>query len=249
MQTLLHDLRFSFRQLRKSPGFALTAVLTLALGIGVNTAVFSIMDAVVFRPLAVPDLSRVVTVAEQKDHGDYQQVALANYEDWTRQSHSFERLAVWTSGDLTLTGAGDVAHVQAAYASANFFDVMRVNPLMGRTFLDSETHPGKENVAVLSYGFWKKHFGADPGVAGRKIELDGRAYTVTGVMPQTMQYPSTADLFLPLAPSPTQLENRIAHDYLVTGRLRAGVTAVQAQAEMRGIADRLAKAYPATNRD
>jgi len=249
MQTLLHDLRFSFRQLRKSPGFALTAVLTLALGIGVNTAVFSIMDAVVFRPLAVPDLSRVVTVAEQQNHGDYQQVALANYEDWTRQSLSFDRLAVWSSGDLTLTGAGDAAHVQAVYASANFFDVMRVNPLMGRTFLDSETQPGKDNVAVLSYGFWKKHFGADPGVTGRKIELDGRAYTVAGVMPQTMQYPSTADLFLPLAPSPTQLENRIAHDYLVTGRLRAGVTAVQAQAEMRGIADRLAKAYPATNRD
>ena len=114
MQTLLHDLRFSFRQLRKSPGFALTAVLTLALGIGVNTAVFSIMDAVVFRPLAVPDLSRVVTVAEQQNHGDYQQVALANYEDWTRQSLSFDRLAVWSSGDLTLTGAGDAAGVSGS---------------------------------------------------------------------------------------------------------------------------------------
>jgi putative ABC transport system permease protein len=249
MQSLLHDVRFALRQLRKSPGFALTAVLTLALGIGVNTAVFSIMDAVVFRPLAVPDLSRVVTVAEQQNHGDYQQVALANYMDWTRQSRSFERLAVWTSGDLTLTGAGDAARVQAAYASANFFDVMRVNPLLGRAFLDAETEPGKNNVAVLSYGFWRKHFGSDPFVAGRKIELNGRAYTVTGVMPQTMQYPSTADLFLPLAPSPPQIENRSAHDYLVTGRLRAGVTAVQAQAEMRGIADRLAKAYPATNQD
>src|SRR5271170_3540609 len=103
MQILLHDVRFALRQLRKSPGFALTAVLTLALGIGVNTAVFSIMDAVVFRPLAVPDLSRVVTVAEQQNHGDDQQVALANYEDWKQQSRSFETLAVWTSGDLTLT--------------------------------------------------------------------------------------------------------------------------------------------------
>ncbi len=154
-----------------------------------------------------------------------------------------------TSGDLTLTGAGDAAHVEAAYASANFFEVMRVEPLLGRTFLDSETQPGKDNVAVLSYGFWKKHFGADAAVAGRKIELDGRAYTVTGVMPQTMQYPSTVDLFLPLAASPSQREDRSGHNYLVIGRLRSGVTVVQAQAEMRGIAAHLSKAYPATNRD
>src|SRR5271165_4588794 len=218
MQTLWHDVRFALRQLRKSPGFALTAVLTLSMGIGVNTAIFSIMDAVVLRPLAIPDLSRVVTVAEEQNRGDYQQVALANYQDWKRQSRSFETLAVRTFAELALTGAGDAAHVDAAYASANFFDVMRVEPLLGRTFLDSETQPGKDNVAVLSYGFWKKQFGADPAVAGRKIELDGRAYTVTGVMPQTMQYPSTVDLFLPFAPSPSQREDRSVHSYLVIGR-------------------------------
>ncbi|HEX3470417.1 MAG TPA: ABC transporter permease, partial [Silvibacterium sp.] len=247
MQTLLHDLRFSFRQLRKSPGFTLTAVLTLALGIGVNTAIFSIMDAVVLRPLAVPDLSRVVTVAEEQNPGNYQWVAFANYEDWKRQSRSFEALAVRTDADRTLTGAGDAAHVQATYASANFFDVMRVNPLLGRVFVNSETQAGKDDVAVLSYGFWQKHFGADPAVLDRKIQLDDRTYTVIGVMPTTMQYPSTTEIFLPLAPAPSLTQNRSGHNYLVTGRLRPGVTVAEAQAEMRGIADRLSKAYPATN--
>jgi putative ABC transport system permease protein len=247
MQTLLHDLRFALRQLRKSPGFALTAVLTLALGIGVNTAVFSIMDAVVLRPLAVPDLSRVVTVAEEQNPGNYQWVALANYEDWQRQSRSFENLAVRTDADLTLTGAGDAAHVATSYTSANFFDVMRVNPLLGRVFANSETQSGKDDVAVLSYVFWQKHFGADPAVLNRKIELDGRTCTVIGVMPKTMQYPSTTEIFLPLAPSPSKMENRSGHDYLVIGRLRPGVTVAQAQGEMKTIAERLSKAYPATN--
>jgi len=248
MQMLLNDLRYAFRQLRKSPGFALTAVLTLALGIGINTAVFSMMDAVVLRPLAVPDLHRVVTVAEQQKSGDYQQVALANYENWRRESRSFGDLAVRNTTDLTLTGAGEAAHVQANYTSPNFFDVMRVQPLIGRTFVAAEAQPGKDNVAVLGYAFWKKHFGADPGVAGRKVELDGRSYTVIGVLPRTMQYPSYTDVFLPFAPSAAQLADRTDHDYLVTGRLRPGVTVAQAQAEMSAIAQRLSQAYPATNR-
>jgi putative ABC transport system permease protein len=249
MQTILQDVRYAVRQLRKSPGFALTAILTLALGIGVNTAIFSTMDAVILRPLAVPDLHRVVTLADQRNGGGYEQVTLGNYEDWKRQSRSFEALAVYTTAELTLTGAGDAAHIQAAYASADFFDVMRVAPLLGRVFNNSETQLGKNNVAILSYGFWQKHFGGDPAVLGRRLELDGRNYTVIGVMPKTMQYPSTSNLLLPFAPSPAQTENRSARDYLVIGRLRHGVTVAQSQAEMRAIAERLAQAYPATNRD
>jgi len=249
MQTILQDVRFAVRQLRKSPGFAVTAILTLALGIGVNTAIFSTMDAVILRPLTVPDLHRVVSLGEQQNGGEYQQVTLGNYEDWKRQSRSFDALAVYTTSELTLTGAGDAAHVQAAYASADFFDVMRVAPFLGRAFNASETQPGKDNVALLSYGFWQKHFGADPGVLGRKLELDGRNYTVIGVMPRTLQYPSTSNLLLPFAPSPAQTENRTGRDYLVIGRLRSGVTVAQSQAEMRAIADRLAQAHPATNRN
>jgi putative ABC transport system permease protein len=248
MQTMLQDLRYAVRQLRKSPGFTIAAALTLAIGIGANTAIFSIMDAVVLRPLAVPDLNQVMTVYEQQNRADSQQVALGNFADWQRQSRSFEEMAVRSPADMSLTGAGDAAHVQAELTTPSFFRVMRTNAFLGRVFDSSETERGKNSVAVLSYGFWRSHFGSDPGVLGRKIELDQHVYTVIGVMPKTMQYPSTADLYLPLAPSDAQLGNRSAHDYLVIGRLRRGITPPQAQAELNVIAEHLAGQYPATNR-
>jgi predicted permease len=148
---------------------------------------------------------------------------------------------------MSLTGAGDAARVRVDITSPSFFRVMRTNAFLGRVFDESETQPGQGSVAVLSYAFWKSHFAADPAVLGRKIELDQHAYTVIGVMPKAMQYPSQSDLFLPLAPTAAQLANRRTHDYLVVGRLRKGVTAGQAQAEMNTIADHLSHAYPATN--
>jgi predicted permease len=247
MRTLLQDLRYAIRQLRKSPGFTIAAVLTLTFGIGANTAVFSSMDAVVLHPLAVPQLDRVVTVAEQQDLGGFGQATLANYEDWSRQSRSFESLAVRDTAELSLTGAGDAAHVRAARTSANFFTVLRTQALLGRVFGESECQPGRDAVAVLNYGFWQRRFGGDPAIIGRRIQLDQRVYTIVGVMPKAMQYPSDADLYLPFAPSPQQLANRSTHDYLVTGRLRPGVSVKQAQAEMRIIAEHMAQAYPATN--
>ena len=205
------------------------------------------MDAVVFRPLAVPDLDRVVTVDEQQNQGGSQQVALADFEDWQRQSHSFEELAVRNETDMSLTGAGDAARVRVDITSPSFFRVMRTDAFLGRVFDEKETQPGQGSVAVLSYAFWKSHFAADAAVLGRKIELDQHVYTVIGVMPKAMQYPSRSDLFLPLAPTGAQLANRRTHDYLVDGRLRKGVTTGQAQAEMNTIADHLSRAYPATN--
>jgi putative ABC transport system permease protein len=248
MHTLLQDLRYAMRQLRQSPGFTLIAVLTLAIGIGTNTAGYSTMDALVLRPLAVPDLKSVVTIQEQQNRGDLKQVALGNYEDWQRQSHSFEELAVYSHADMSLTGAGDAASVRAEYASPSFFPVMRANALLGRAFEEAETQPGRDRVAVLSYGFWREHFNLDAGVVGRKIELDQHTYTVIGVMPKTLQYPLGADLLLPLAPDAAQLGNRSTHDSLVIGRLRKGVTVAEAQAELNVIAERLAQMYPATNR-
>jgi predicted permease len=247
VQTLLQDLRYAVRQLRKSPGFTLAAVITLTIGIGSNVAIFSSMDAVVLRPLAVPQMDRVVTVAEQRDRGDYGQVALANYQDWASQSRSFEDLAVRKSVDMSLTGAGDAAHVSVALTSANFFTVLRAQPVLGRLFGQSECRPGQDTVAVLNYGFWQRHFGGDSAVLGRKIQLDLREFTVIGVMPKALQYPSDTDIFTPLAPTMAQLADRATQDYLVLGRLRDGVTVQQAQAEMRTIATHLAEAYPATN--
>jgi putative ABC transport system permease protein len=247
LQNLLQDLQYAVRQLWKSPGFTITAVLTLAIGIGVNTASFSIMDAVVLRPLAVEDLDHVVVVYEQQNHGDGQKVALANFADWQRQSRSFEELAVRQPADMSLTGAGDAAHVEAEYTTPSFFSVLRTNAMLGRVFNDSETQQGRNGVTVLSYPFWKSHFGSDPGILGRQVQLDQRGYTVIGVMPKTTQYPSVADFFLPFAPSDAQLADRAAHDFLVIGRLRKDVTPVQAQADLNVISNHLAQAYPGTN--
>jgi predicted permease len=247
LPNLWQDLQYAIRQLWRSPGFTITAVITLAIGIGANTAGFSIMDAVIFRPLAVPDLKHVVVVYEQKNHGDDRQVALANFEDWQRQSRSFEELAVQSHADMSLTGAGDAAHVWANYTSPSFFSVLRTSALFGRVFDRSETQPGRGSVVVLSFAFWKAHFGADRSVVGRTVELDRHAYTVIGVMPKSMQYPSRADLFVPMTPTDAELANRTSHDYMVIGRLRPGVTPGQAQADLNTIAEHLSRAYPETN--
>jgi putative ABC transport system permease protein len=247
MQTLIQDLRYAVRQLWKSPGFTITAILTLAIGIGVNTAGFSIMDAVIFRPLAIPGLKHVVVLYEQKNHGDNQQVALANFSDWQRQSRSFEELAVYNTAHMSMTGAGDASQVWAEYASPSFFSVMRSGAMLGRVFDQSETQAGSNSVAVLSYPFWKSQFGANPEVLGRTIELDKHTYSIIGVMPKTMQYPSTADLYIPLAPTAAQLANRAGHDYLVVGRLREGVSTSAAQADLNTIAGHLSQTFPDTN--
>jgi putative ABC transport system permease protein len=246
MNTLLQDLRFAVRQLSKSPGFTLAAILTLTIGIGANAALFSSMDAVVMHPLVVPRLDRVMSVSEEQD-GDYHWVTLGNFEDWSRQSRSFEEMALFGQSDMSLTGAGDAAHVDAARTSPNFFTVLQTPAFLGRAFVAGDAQPGRDEVAVLNYGFWLRQFSGDPGILGRKIELNKHAYTIVGVMPKTMQYPPSIDIFVPFAPTPQQMENRSDHDYNVIGRLRDGVTPMQAQAEMRAIAEHLAQAYPASN--
>ncbi len=248
MHSFLQDLRYALRQLRKSPGFAITAVLTLAVGIGANAGIFSMMDAVVLRPLAVPEMNQVVTIYAWQAHNDESGVTLADFADWQRQSRSFEELAVREPADMSLTGAGDAAHISADLTTPAFFSVLRTNAFLGRVFTHSETERGRNDVAVLGYAFWRDHFASDAGVVGRTIELDQHAYTVIGVLPKAMQYPSTVDLFLPLAPTDAQLADRRARDYLVLGRLRSGVTAKQAQSELNTIAKRLEQQYPATNK-
>ena len=249
MRSFLEDFRFAARQLRKSPGFTATAVMSLAIGIGINTSMFSNMDAVVLRPLAVPQLNRVMTIAEQRKSGDLHWVALANYLDWQHQTRSFESLAVHRQAAMALTGADGSTQVQVALTSPSFFTVLQAQPLVGRFFTQAEAAPGHDRIAMLSYGFWKRNFASDPNVAGRSIELDQHPYTIIGVMPMTVQYPSDADLYLPLAPTPGQMANRSSRDYLVMGRLRDGVTVQQAQSEMRTIAAELEKKYPGTDQD
>lgn len=248
LEGMVREVRFALRQLWKSPGFTITAAATIALGIGANTAIFSSMDAVVLRPLAVPALDRIVVVTEQDQNGP-RQAALANYEDWKRASHAFDEMAVRTEDGMTLTGAGEAARVQAALTSASFFTVLRTQVLFGRVYNESECWPGRDAVVVLSYGFWQRQFAGAPDVVGRKIVLSERTYTVIGVLPKTVQYPSDADVFVPLAPTQEELADRVGRNYLAIARLRNGVTVKQAQAEMRMVGERLAAMYPAVNRN
>jgi len=243
------DWKYAWRQMRKAPGFSITALLTLAIGIGVNAAVFSVMDAIVLRPLAIPNLNRVMTVAEDRGRGKYQYewVTAANYDDWKRESRSFDSLAMFRRDSMSLTGAGEAAHVTAARSTADFWKVMDIDAFMGRVFRSDECQAGRDGEAVLSYSFWQKQFASDPGVAGRKIELDGREYEVVGVMPKGLVYPPAVDLYLPLALTPAQQNDRAEHLYMVVGRLRRGVSAGEANAELHGIAARLQKMYPASN--
>lgn len=246
---MLSDVKFALRQLRKSPGFALTAIATLAIGIGMNTATFSVMDAIVLRPLAVPDLSRVVTVNADRGRGKYEYdwVTAADFRDWQRESRGFQSMALYKQDAMSLTGAGDAEHVAVSAVSPSFFDVMGVAPFEGRVFRREEGQPGRDREALLSFAFWQQHFGGDASATGRTIELNKRKYTVIGIMPKGLLFPPGADVYLPLALTPQQLDNRTAHDYMGVGRLRPGVSVDQVQAGMRGIAARLAKVYPATN--
>ena len=241
------DLRYALRQLRKSPGFALTAILTFAIGIGANTVVFSFMDALVLHPLAIPNLDRVVTVAEQQNSADAKLVALANFEDWKRQSHSFDNLAARAYQDMNMSGAGDAAHVEASAITPGYFSIIGAKPWLGRVFRDDEAQPGRDAVTVISYSFWQRQFGGDASILNRSVELDGRNYTVVGIMPRSLGYPTSTDVFVPFAATPDQRNDRHTHDYQVFARLRPGVTPAAAQAEMKQIAQRLEYQYPSTN--
>jgi putative ABC transport system permease protein len=241
------DLRYAARQLRKAPGFTLTVILTLAIGIGANVAVFSGMDAVVLRPIEVPSLDRVLTLDEQQRAGGPSGVSLANFEDWKRQSHSFQDMSIRFGSDMSLTGSGDATQIRATLTTAGFFRILKTQAFLGRVFNDEECQSGRDAVAVLSYGLWKRRFNTDSSVLGQRITLDQREYTIVGVMPKPLQFPAGTDVYLPFAPTPAQLANRSDRDYIAIGRLRDGVSLGQAQSEMQIIAQHLANAYPASN--
>ena len=249
--TLAQDLRFAIRILRKSPGFTIVALLTLALGIGANTAIFSVVNLVLLRPLPYRDADRLVSVwGENKPKGyDLDLVSSLDYADWRAQSHSFESMGAATDAMYTLTGAGDPAAVIAYQFSADFFNVLAVPALLGRTFVREEEEPGKDHVVVLSHRLWVRQFGADDSVIGRNVLLDGKPYTVIGVMPASFQYPQRTELWTPLTFQPEYAKDRGIRWLRVMARLNPGTTVRQAEIEMQTIASRLQREYPSTNRD
>ncbi len=254
MAQLDQDLRYGLRVLRKSPGFTAAAVVLLALGIGANTAIFSVVDAVLLRPLPFPDAARLVKVAHVPPPRSFPGMTMfavspANYLDWRRQSRSFESMAAYAPASFTLTGVDQPEPVSGSAVSADFFAVLRARPAAGRFFLPEEDQPGRGNVVVLSHSFWQSHFAANPRVVGRKLTLDGQGYTVVGVLAARFELagwnPTEGQLWTPLAWNDKLRALRGIHDYNVVARLNRGVSARQAQAEMDTISSRLARQYPA----
>ena len=245
--TFVADCRYAVRSLLRSPAFTLVAILTFAVGIGVNTAVFSVFDGVLLRPLPYPDADRIamVWVDNRPQHIREDITSYPNYRDWRAQSTSFAHMAAFTDSAFNLTGADDPERLDGAMVTANFFDVMGVRPLLGRVFTEAQETPGNDRVVVLAYGFWQRKFAGAAAVLGQTITLNGQPHEIIGVMPGTLDMPADAELWKPLAPDEGTRQARGAFWLPVIGRLKPGISVEQAQTEMKGISDRLEQEYPA----
>jgi putative ABC transport system permease protein len=248
IETFFQDIRYALRILRKNPGFTVLAILTLALGIGANTAVFSVASAFLRKPVSFPELNRLVMVLElapQQTVG-WSQVSPATYLDWKKQSHSFEELAAWQYLGWNLTGNGDPEKLNGARVSSNFFQTLGILPIMGRSFRPDEDQPGRGQVAIISYNLWKRRFASDPDIIGKTVDLDHQACDVVGVMGSEFNFPLAVDIWRPLALSPEEQTLRSRHDTMPIGRLKPGVSAHEAWAEITTIEGRLQKEFPQT---
>jgi predicted permease len=249
MNGLIQDLRYALRQLRKSPGFSAVAVITLALGIGVNTVIFSVVNAVLLRPLGFKDADRLVRVWHVPPAKSFPgmtrfAVSAANFLDWENQNKTFDQMAILTYHGFTMTGGDKPEQVDATAVSSGFFSTLGVPPMLGRVFSPEEDQPGRSHVVVLSHRLWQEHFGANPDIVGHNISLDGQSYLVAGVMPASFRFPDFAQMWTPMAWTDQERAVRGEHHYMVIARLKPGVALKQAQAEMNTISGWLEQQYP-----
>jgi putative ABC transport system permease protein len=246
MQTLGQDLRYGARMLFKNPGFTLIAVVTLALGIGANTAIFSVVSGVLLNPLPYPESERLVGVWEDPGGTPRNPVNPRNYADWRAQNQVFEQTAAFYAGSVNRTDGGEPERLIAGFVSASFFPTLRVEARQGRVFLPDEERAGKQRVAILSHGLWQQRFGATPNVIGQTLTLDGERYTIVGVMPDGFRLPLDAEVWLPLVFTDQMLSdtNRGSHYLTTIARLKHGLTVAQAEAEMEAIYGLLKQQYP-----
>ncbi len=252
MGTLFQDLKFGLRMLARNPGFTAVAVVTLALGIGANTVIFSSVNAMLLRPFAFKNLDRAVAVWETapKQGMDNISTAPANFfdwRDWTGQSKSFELLAATHRWNVNLTGSGVSERVEGVQVTQDFFPLLGIAPQLGRTIAAGDFNPGRSSVVMLSYGFWQRHLAADRGIIGKTLQLNGAKFNVVGIMPADFDYPVGAEAWSPLDLTATQKADRTNHYLRAIGRLRAGVSIAQAQADLNAVAERLGRQYPDTN--
>jgi putative ABC transport system permease protein len=252
VETLFQDVRYGFRQLRRSPGFTVIAILTLALGIGANAVIFSAVNGVLLRPLPYPNSNRLAQVWSTNPHtnrwGDW--VSYPDFVDWRAQNKVFEDLVAYRTWLTNITGGDHPDALFTVLASSSLFSVLQSQPLLGRSFLPDEDKPGHNRVVVLSDALWRSRFGSDPHLVGKVVVINGESYTVIGIMPPRFRFPLNPpeglvpSAWLPVGLDPSQ-SDRGSHNYRVVGRLRPGVTLSQAQADMEAIARNLAQSYAA----
>lgn len=248
METFIQDIRFGIRMLAKKPMFSIIAVITLALGIGANTAIFSVVNGVLLRPLPFKEPDRLMMIRETKlpQFPEFS-VAPGNFLDWKKQNTVFERLVAYKGSSLNLIGTDDPERLRALNVTEGFFAMLGAQPQLGRDFLAEEDQVGHNNVVILSYGLWQRRFSGDPKILNQTITLNRQAYTVIGVMPATFHFGSgenELDLWTPMAFTEEQAQNHGGHGLVAIGQLKPGITVDQARAEMSAIAGRLAAQYP-----
>ncbi len=249
---IVQDLRYGLRMLLKNPGFTCIAVLALGLGIGANSAIFSVVDAILLKPLPYKNPDQLVVIWENATHLGFPKntPSPANFLDWRQQSRSFAGMAAFAERTFNLTGVGEPQRLYGRRVSANLFDLLGVRPIIGRTFVPDEDKPGTK-VAVISETLWQQRFGSDPGVIGRALTLNGESYTVVGVVPRSVRLPAFGkwrdQVWVPLAFSSEEAANRGDHFLEVIARMKSGVTLQKARTEMQTIAARLAQEYPKYN--
>ncbi len=249
---LWQDLRYASRILIKNPGFTSVAVIALALGIGANSAIFSVVNSVLLRPLPYKDPDQLMMVWEDSSRHGYPRdtPAAANFVDWRDQNQTFQGMAAMANRSFNLTGIGDPEKIEGRRVSSTLFPLLGVDPQLGRVFNPEEDQPGANRVVLLSHILWQRRFGADPNILGKSLTLNNASYTVVGVMPQQFQFPTREDeLWVPIAFESREAGNRNNHYLEVLGRLKPGVTTKQAQADMSTVATRLQQQYPDSNTD
>jgi putative ABC transport system permease protein len=250
VETLIQDLRYAIRVLSKVPGFIVVAVLTLALGIGANTAVFSVVDSVLLQRLPYPDPARLVTLLEKQSKGGEMSLSWRNFADWHGQVHSFEADAATRQSTFTLSGLGPASRIHGVQVSLCFFTLLGTTPKLGRFFTDAEDAPSAAAVVVLAESFWRGNFRSDPKIIGNPIVLDGTFYTIIGVAPANLKYFSHVQVYFPIAPfsANPNWQNRGNHEGIrCLARLRSGVSLAQAQGELDAIMAHLEQQYPTSN--
>ncbi len=252
MIPLLQDVRFSLRMLLKSPAFALIAIVTLALGIGANTALFSVVNGVLLNPLPYPRSTQLVSIYEKDAGQDKAPISYLNFLDWQSQNHAFSSIAMYRHEDYNLTGASQAERINGFMISSTFLSTLGLHPALGRDFNPTDDHLGAAPVALLSDGFWHRHFGGSPAILGRPIDLNGTEYTVVGILPPSfLFYGVERDVFIPLGQwnDPNFRDRRVNMSAHAVGRLRPGVTLQQARADMDSIAHRLSILYPEADKN